>query len=113
MVWHGPRSNPGPYADALFVDCITLNVFEYNQGNVVVFVSLGGNSVSQQIGIPGIVRNGVVVPQSSHPLPEGSHVEIRLEPGEIPSSLRNEIEAWDRASDESWKWMETFESDEK
>ena len=97
----------------LFVDCTTLNVFKYNQGIVVVFVSLGGNSVGQQIGIPGIVRNGVVVPQSSHPLPEGSHVEIRLEPGEIPSSLRSEIEAWDRASDESWKWIETFESDEK
>ena len=46
--------------------------------------------VSQQIGIPGIVRNGVVVPQSNQPLPEGSHVEILLEPGEMPSGLRRE-----------------------
>ncbi len=30
--------------------------------------------VSQQFGIPGIVRNGVVVPQSGEPLPEGMHV---------------------------------------
>ncbi len=101
------------------LNCIRLSVGPRSafsstiQGIIAVFGSLGGNSVSQQIGIPGIVRNGVVVPQSSHPLTEGSHVEIRLEPGEIPSSLRIEIEAWDRASDESWKWMETFESDEK
>ena len=67
--------------------------------------------MSQQIGIPGIVRNGVVVPQSKQPLPEGIHVEIRLEPGEIPAALRMEIEAWDNASDESWKWIETLESD--
>ena len=87
--------------------------FEYNQVIGEVFFSLGGKCVSQQIGIPGIVRNGVVVPQSSHPLPEGSHVEIRLEPGEMPSSLRREIEAWDKASDESWTWIETLESDEK
>ena len=69
--------------------------------------------MSQQIGIPGIVRNGVVVPQSSQPLPEGIHVEIRLEPGEIPAALKSEIEAWDKASDESWKWIEALESDER
>ena len=68
--------------------------------------------MSRQIGIPGIVRNGVVVPQSNHPLPEGSHVEIRLEPGEIPTAPKTEIEAWDKASDESWKWIEALESDE-
>ena len=69
--------------------------------------------LSQQIGIPGIVRNGVVVPQSDEPLPEGSHVEIRLQPGEMPSALRTEIEAWDKASDDSWSWIEKLELDEK
>ena len=69
--------------------------------------------MSQQFGIPGIVRNGVVVPQSDVPLPEGMHVEIRLEPGEMPSALRAEIEAWDAASDESWKWIDDLESREK
>jgi multidrug efflux pump subunit AcrA (membrane-fusion protein) len=69
--------------------------------------------VSQQIGIPGIVRNGVVVPQSSEPLPEGMHVEIRLEPGDVPAALRAEMEAWEAASDESWKWMDDLESQEK
>jgi len=69
--------------------------------------------LSQQIGIPGIVRNGVVVPQADEPLPEGSPVEIRLQPGEMPSALRTEIEAWDKASDDSWSWIEKLELDEK
>ncbi len=69
--------------------------------------------MSQQIGIPGIVKNGVVVPQSNVPLPEGSHVEIRLQPGDMPLALKTEIEAWDKASDESWNWIEKLEMDEK
>jgi hypothetical protein len=63
---------------SLFVVFTAINVFEYNRDLVEKSFSLGGKSVSQQIGIPGIVRNGVVVPQSNHPLAEGSHVEIRL-----------------------------------
>ena len=54
--------------------------------------------MNNQIGIPGIVPNGVVVPQSSHPLPEGSHVEIKLEPGALelqtPASGRVRCSAW-------------------
>ncbi len=69
--------------------------------------------MSQQFGIPGIVRNGVVVPQSGVALPEGMHVEIRLEPGELPQAVRSEIEAWDAASDESWKWIDQLESNQK
>ncbi len=63
------------------------------------------------IGIPGIVRDGVVVPQSDHRIPEETHVEIRLDPGKIPSDLRAEIEAWDKASDEAWTWIEAMESE--
>ena len=69
--------------------------------------------MSQNIGIPGIVRNGVVVPQTNHPLPEGSHVEIRLEPTEMPKTLLDEIASWDAASDESWGWIDKMEADEK
>jgi hypothetical protein len=69
--------------------------------------------VNQQIGIPGIVRDGVVVPQSNERLPDGTHVEIRLEPGDLPAGLKSEIEAWDKASDESWKWIESFEASER
>lgn len=68
--------------------------------------------MNQQVGIPGIVRNGVVVPQSIQPLPEGSHVEIRMDPGDVPAELMSEIEAWDKASEESWKWIESLEVNE-
>ncbi len=67
--------------------------------------------MSSEFGIPGIVRNGVVVPQSNHHIPEGTHVEIRLDPGEIPVALKAEIEAWDKASDETWTWIESIESE--
>jgi len=67
--------------------------------------------MDQDISIPGIVRNGVVVPQTTEPLPEGSHVEIRLEPSEIPQSLLDEIAAWDAASDESWAWIDSLEAE--
>ena len=63
--------------------------------------------MSQQIGIPGIVRDGVVGPQSNQRLPEGTHVEIRLEPGDVPAGHKSEIEAWEKASDESWKCKPT------
>ena len=69
--------------------------------------------MNQQIGIPGIVRDAVVVPQSNERLPEVTHVEIRLEPGDVPAGLKSEIETWDKASDESWKWIESLEATER
>ena len=76
-------------------------------------VGIGERIVSQNIGIPGIVRNGVVVPQTNQPLPEGSHVEIRLESTEIPKTLLDEIASWEAASDESWCWIDKMEAAEK
>jgi hypothetical protein len=49
--------------------------------------------MSSEVGIPGIVRDGVVVPQANHRIAEGAHVEIRLDPGQIPLALKVEIEA--------------------
>ena len=50
--------------------------------------------------IPSIVRNGVVVPQSTATLREGTHVEIVVEPsGGVPPELLSEIAVWDKASD--------------
>ncbi len=69
--------------------------------------------MNQQIGIPGIVRNGVVVPQTNQELPEGAHVEIRLEPAEMPQSLLREIQSWEIASDESWSLIDVLESEQK
>ena len=62
--------------------------------------------IGDVVKVTGIVRDGVVVPQSNELLPEGTHVEIRLEPGDVPAGLTSEIEAWDKASDESWKWIQ-------
>jgi hypothetical protein len=44
--------------------------------------------------IGGIVKSGLVVPDS--PLPEGARVEIVL--SEVEPELQTEFEAWDRAS---------------
>ncbi len=61
--------------------------------------------------IPGIVRNGVVVPQSDTTLREGTHVEIVIEPSGVPPELLAEIAAWDKASDESWAMIDKWESE--
>ena len=44
--------------------------------------------------IPGIVKNGVVVPQANSELPDGAHVNIVLQPAEMPQELKEELEAW-------------------
>lgn len=67
-------------------------------------------SIEQQPGIPGIVRNGVVVPQIDQRLLEESHVEILLHPSPMPSQVAEEIAAWDLASDEAWDWIDEMES---
>jgi hypothetical protein len=59
--------------------------------------------------IPGIVRNGVVVPQSETALREGSHVQIVLEPTDMPPELLAEIAQWDKASDEVWAMIDHWE----
>jgi hypothetical protein len=99
--------------NSLFVGRTTVGCFEYNDPFVDNLSHLKVFSVNQQVGIPGIVRNGVVVPQSSQPLPEGTHVEIRVEPGDVPAGLMSEIQAWDKASDESWKWIDSLEANER
>lgn len=60
--------------------------------------------------IPGIVQNGVIVPQSNTVLREGTHVEILLEPSSIPPELLSEIAAWDKASDEAWAMIDHWEA---
>ena len=63
--------------------------------------------------IPGIVKNGVVVPQSNQALAEGTHVEIVVEPTTIPAELQAEMKAWDQASDEAWEMIEKWEAEEQ
>lgn len=63
--------------------------------------------------IPGIVRDGVVVPQSKQSLAEGTHVEIVVEPASVSPKLQAEMDAWDGASDEAWTMIEQWEAEEQ
>jgi hypothetical protein len=66
--------------------------------------------------ISGIVRDGLVVPNT--PLPEGARVEIFVAEAqvEVPDALQAEFDAWDRSSAEALALVEGLaiegESDE-
>ena len=63
--------------------------------------------------ISGIVRNGVVVPQSNSELPDGAHVNIVLQPAEMPPELKEELEAWQHAGNSAWQMIDKWEIDER
>ena len=69
--------------------------------------------VPERVVIPGIVKNGVVVPQNATPVPEGAHVEIVLRPTEVPPELRSELDQWEKASDEAWAMIDEWEAEEQ
>ncbi|MBV9123820.1 MAG: hypothetical protein JO112_10725 [Planctomycetes bacterium] len=56
--------------------------------------------------VPGVVRDGRVVPDT--PLPEEARVEVRIvgPPPEVPPELLAEFEAWGRASDRALQLAE-------
>jgi hypothetical protein len=56
--------------------------------------------------IVGIVKNGVVIPNA--PLPEGAQVEIHVngDVPDVPPDLRDELDAWQRASANSLALVE-------
>jgi hypothetical protein len=56
--------------------------------------------------VAGFVKNGVVVPNT--PLPEGAFVEVHVINGpiDIPPDLKEEFDAWDRASANSLELVE-------
>jgi hypothetical protein len=71
------------------------------------------NMVPERVVIPGIVKNGVVVPQNDTPLPDGAHVEILLSPAEVPPELQAELAQWEKASDEAWTMIDAWEAEEQ
>jgi hypothetical protein len=71
------------------------------------------NMVTKRVVIPGIVKNGVVVPQNDTPLPDGAHVEIVMSPAEVPPELQSELDQWDKASDEAWAMIDAWEAEEQ
>ncbi len=52
--------------------------------------------------IPGIIKDGVIVPQSNTPLPNGIYVDILIRPVDMTPELKSELDQWDKASDEAW-----------
>jgi hypothetical protein len=66
----------------------------------------------ERVVIPGIVKNGLVVPQSDTPLPDGAHVDILLGPADMPPALQAELAQWEKASDEAWTMIDKWETEE-
>jgi hypothetical protein len=62
--------------------------------------------------IPGIVKNGLVVPQGNTPLPEGAQVEIVIPAPGLSAELSLELDAWERANDEAWSQIDQWEREE-
>ncbi|HUS39958.1 MAG: hypothetical protein WBF93_02890 [Pirellulales bacterium] len=63
--------------------------------------------------IPGIVKNGVVVPQSGGELPDGAHVGIVLRHDAMTAEFKEELEAWQRAGLEAWEMIDKWESEDQ
>lgn len=61
------------------------------------------------IVIGGIVKSGMVIPDS--PLPEGTRVEIVV--SEVSPELQAEFEAWDRASAQAIDLVERLAEESK
>ncbi len=68
-------------------------------------------SAENQIRVPGIVKGGVVVPQSDSVLPDGAHVEIVVGSVEIAPELQAELRQWDQAADEAWGMIDEWEKE--
>jgi hypothetical protein len=68
---------------------------------------------SERIVIPGIVKNGMVVPQNDTLLPDGTHVDILVGPADVTPELKSELDQWDKASDEAWAMIEHWEAEER
>jgi len=66
--------------------------------------------VPKRLVIPGIVKNGVVVPQNDTPLPDGARVDILIRPTDMTPALEAELDQWDKASDEAWAMIDQWEA---
>lgn len=61
--------------------------------------------------IGGIVKGGVVVPEGNAKLPEGARVAIVISPAVLSPELKAELGAWERASDEAWAMIDSWEQE--
>ena len=70
---------------------------------------------TERMVIPGLVKNGLVVPQGPIPLPEGAQVEIVIPSSspELTPEVRAEFDAWERVGDEAWALIDQWEREER
>jgi hypothetical protein len=71
------------------------------------------NMATQRLVIPGILKNGLVVPQNDTPLPEGARVDILIGPAEMTLELQAELAQWEQASDEAWTMIDQQEAEDR
>jgi hypothetical protein len=62
--------------------------------------------------VPGVVQNGVVVPEGGAELPEGARVEIVLPFIEITPELQADLAASEQASGETGRTVDQWEREE-
>ena len=68
---------------------------------------------TERLVIPGVIKNGLVVPQGDTPLPEGAQVEIVITALELRPELQAEFDAWEQAGDEAWAQIDEWEREER
>ena len=61
--------------------------------------------------VAGVVKEGVVVPETGAKLPEGARVEIVFFPPEASPELQAEFDAWDRAGEDAWAMIDRWEKE--
>jgi hypothetical protein len=71
------------------------------------------NMATKRVVIPGIVQNGIVVPQNDTPLPDGAHVDIIIRPADVTPVLQAEFDEWEKASDEAWAMIDQWETEDR
>lgn len=63
--------------------------------------------------IIGIVKDGVIVPQSGSGLPDGMEVSIVIPEESMTPELREELAAWQQAGLQSWGMIDEWDREEQ
>ena len=62
--------------------------------------------------IPGIVKDGVIVPKAESQLPEGTEVDIVIRESAMTPQLKEELASWQAAGDEAWAMIDQWEKED-
>jgi hypothetical protein len=68
---------------------------------------------TKRVVIPGLVKNGLVVPQHATPLPAGAHVDILIDSADVTPALQAEYDQWDQAGAEALAMIGQWEVEEQ